>query len=709
MNCKADRNGGYLGMKKKWYKGLLLIADFIPPGPDEMEGFHVEEQVESITLLGFNSQHIEVTDITVGEAGITFFESDHAVQQRPDLLKRYRKSYEFCGGNDIIYFNVHWLNKDLLSLHPEWFQVYASGEFIPIGYGSGGYSCINSPFRDWAFHIVKDIGKYDVKGIFLDGPVFNPNGCYCEGCLSRFEKKNGFRYQPEDMKNIHIHKKVLQFKHESIAEFLREGRAALKSVNPEGVIYMNGLPLGPSTCGRDNRTCIEHQDALLAEGGFLSGNLRDIPVWKPAASAKLLETQAEGKPSIVAVAGRHSGWNRYLLSPEETWITYALSVANGANIWYGVYDSNRTDERMKTVKEINSFLNANVKYLEGTRADAKIALVWSTKNANLYQTTTEYWDFVGERMKAEDHLKSDSRRAFNGWFEVLQRSHSIFDVIDDYSVEHREISKYELVILPDVACMSENEVKRIRDYVKNGGNIIATYDTSCYDDSGLPSKNMQLAEVLNIRRIEGTQAMPFDHILVEHGMFTVGIDQSLIPSPEQYIKVVPGDHCERYMCFREKQLSRYCDLPEKTEYPFMTRNKYGQGQAVLFAGSIDATYDKFKFPEFFTLMRNTVEELSTRSIYINNTITSLFVNSRRKGDERIIHLVNYTSYGGRPISHIIPLKDLKIKVRCENRPTSVKALRTGIALEYTFEEGLVLFEIPQVLAYEIVVIREESL
>jgi len=692
-------------MDKKWYEGLLLIADFIPPNPDEMETFNVEEQVKTITGLGFNSQHIEVNDVTVGEAGIAFFETKHAVQQRTDLLKSYRMFHEKCGSNDIVYFNVHWLSKNLVPLHPEWFQTCADGNIIQSGYGSGGYSCINSPFRDWAFGIIRDIGRYGVKGIFLDGPVFNINGCYCEGCMKRFEEKYGFRYKPEDMKDINIYKKVLKFKHESIAEFLKDARQALKSVNPEAIIYMNGLPLGPSTCGRDNRYCMKYQDALLAEGGFLYGDLRQLPVWKPAASAKLLETQAEGKPTIVAVAGRHGGWSRYLLTAAETWIAYAMSVANGANVWYGIYDSNREDERMKTVKEINSFLSKNSEYLEGTRSDAKIALVWSTKNANFYQTTTEFWDFVGERTEMADNLKSDSRKAFNGWFEALQRSKCLFDVIDDYSIEHGQLSNYELVILPDVACMSESEIENITNYVKNGGNIIATYDTSCYDDSGLPAGRLQLGEVLGISKVEGTESLPFDHIQVEKCMFTENIDQSLIPAPELYLKVVPGKGCKSFMYFREKQPSRYCDLPERTNYPFMTLNEHGKGKAVLFAGSIDATYENYQFPEYLVLIRNTVEFLSTRRIYMDEAVTSLFVNMRRKENKKIVHFVNYSSYGGRPLTDIIPLKDLEIKVRCESKPSCIKALRAGTELDFIYRDGLAVFSLPEIREYEVVVIE----
>jgi len=185
----------------------------------------------------------------------------------------------------------------------------------------------------------------------------------------------------------------------------------------------------------------------------------------------------EGKPTIVAVAGRHGPWNRYLLPAAETWIACALSVANGANIWYGIYDANRADPRMNTVREINRLLSTHSDCLAGTTSVARVALVWSLKNANFYQTTAEQLDFVEGKTALEHRMKSDARRAFNGWFEVLSRSHRIFDVIDDRCLERGDLSRYDLIILPNVACMGEEECRAVRNYVAGGGNVIATWQT----------------------------------------------------------------------------------------------------------------------------------------------------------------------------------------------------------------------------------------
>lgn len=691
--------------KEKWYNGLLLIADFIPPNPSDFEKFNVGEQVKRINELGFNSQHIEASDITVGEAGEFYFHSDSAVHQKNDLLREYCDGYKHIGNNAIIYFNVHWLAENLCTLKPDWYQRDESGKKILIGYGSGGVSCINSPFREWAFSALKDLGKYAIKGIFLDGPFFDSKGCYCESCLSKFENRYGFRYTPENLKQIDIYRKLLEFRKDSICEFIKEARAALKSTNPEALIYINSIQIGPDIDGRNNNLTIKWQDALLAEGGFFYTDLRTTPIWKPAATAKLLESQADGKPCIVAIAGRLGPWSRYLLPPAEKWLIAAETVANGSNIWYGIYDSNRNDERMKTVKDINTFLSSNSEYLSGTESTAKIAVVWSFKNADFYQTTTEFVDFTGQSSDIGNNMKSDARKAFNGWCEVLHRSHRVFDIIDDFYLTEKDITKYELLILPGIACVSEEEAETIREFVANGGSVITTFDTSYYNECGMCRKELALGDVLGILSADGVEQLPNDHVEIEKSMYTNGIDQQLIPAPHLHIKTVPAQGCESFMNYREKQPARYCDLPPKTKYPFMLVNRYKSGKAAMFTGNIDVAYEDYCLPEYFKLMSNMVDSLCRREIFMDEEITSLDINIRKNGDTSIVHLINHTSHSGRPISNVIPLGGTKLSFYTGKRPDTVRALRQGKMLEFGYDNGFVSVVIPEIKEYEIVVCR----
>ena len=163
----------------------------------------------------------------------------------------------------------------------------ASSRMVPAGRPRGNHS---HPLRKRRLFLHQfpfpglgdgnDPGNRHVRGEgnLPGGPVFSPKGCYCDACRAGFKGQHGLEYAPEQMKDPLVFHKVLTFKQESIARFVRDVRKSLKSVNPDAVLYMNGLPLGPGTCGRDNRRVAPWQDALLAEGGFLSGDLRGSAV-----------------------------------------------------------------------------------------------------------------------------------------------------------------------------------------------------------------------------------------------------------------------------------------------------------------------------------------------------------------------------------------------------------------------------------------------
>jgi hypothetical protein len=62
--------------------------------------------------------------------------------------------------------------------------------------------------------------------------------------------------------------------------------------------------------------------------------------------------------------------------------------------------------------------------------------------------------------------------------QVLIQNRIPFDIIFDDQV--KELSKYKVLILADQECLNDENLSLIRDYVKNGGGLVATEFTSLY-------------------------------------------------------------------------------------------------------------------------------------------------------------------------------------------------------------------------------------
>lgn len=79
---------------------------------------------------------------------------------------------------------------------------------------------------------------------------------------------------------------------------------------------------------------------------------------------------------------------------------------------------------------------------------------------------------------------------------VLIESNIPFEVITERDLDN--LSKYDLVILPDYACMDEREAEKIRQYVTNGGKIVVINESSLYTKYGAKRDDFLLSDVFGV-------------------------------------------------------------------------------------------------------------------------------------------------------------------------------------------------------------------
>ncbi len=73
---------------------------------------------------------------------------------------------------------------------------------------------------------------------------------------------------------------------------------------------------------------------------------------------------------------------------------------------------------------------------------------------------------------------------FQGWAQTLLENHIPFETVSASKLSTSDLGKYSTLILPDVTCLSDNELNAIREYIHNGGYVVATGRTSQYDEKG---------------------------------------------------------------------------------------------------------------------------------------------------------------------------------------------------------------------------------
>ena len=643
--------------------------------------FNPEEVIKEKVSLGFNAEHFSV-----------LLKGRIKVLSHPSVLKKvlpeYLKVAQKYGLRVFVYINVHWHDVGDLEDHPEWFQVDYDGKVITNVYGKGLMPCVNSPgWREYSLSVIEEVARTGPYGIFLDGPVFHPRGCYCKYCVTGFTSRYGHKPPRKGDLLNKLHAELVEFQQDSLANYMKEAYERVKRVNERVLIYLNGEPLRPSwASGRDNVKLAKYQDLVGAEGGFEYYNLIESPFFKCSMTAKLLEAQAPSKPRVIFIAAKHSPWNRETLTPAELKLRCAETLANGAYYWIGY--TWRSEELEAAMREINSWIDGNEDYFTDTSNVARVGLYWSQLTANTYGGEVPTSDFTGRTIRfTRDYMKS-----FLGAYELLTRVRVPFRIV----ISPEQLVDLDLIVLPNVACLTDEEVEVICKFVENGGRLIASFESSLYSSTGDKLPDFTLADVFGVQYLGIEEYGTYENYIV--------FDKMSIPAYTYVIKVkvTSGRAVNR---LTENTKGWYQPLTV-SKYPGVVENEYGDGVSVYFAGNFFQTFSKYRFSSYMRYFDKLIDKLITREVIIEGAPLSLEVTLRGKGPLKEIHLVNFTSELMRPIHNVVPLYNLTIKLPRVKRTNKVTNLiNKNASLSWSIgEEGLTI-RLSELKNYEVITVK----
>ncbi|MCK5843549.1 MAG: hypothetical protein KAG97_02505, partial [Victivallales bacterium] len=261
----------------------------------------------------------------IGELYSAVFEKE----KHADILRRYLEKSAEAGIKIILYLNCHILLKSQEDKAKEWARCEADGTYMKL-YETYLANCLNSSWMEYFFGLIEDLSDYPIAGIFFDGPVNRP--CFCPRCAAKFAEQHG---KPL---NEASEKEVSAFTLRTQTDGKRAFRKKVKDVNPEWIAYFNEGLLHTVASAKEMREILSYNDIIGTEGGFqFGGPPKDTAIWRCGVSARMTEAVAEGKPTVIFMAGDQKPWSWHLHTPSETKLCYASTIANGASVWYGIH------------------------------------------------------------------------------------------------------------------------------------------------------------------------------------------------------------------------------------------------------------------------------------------------------------------------------------------------------------------------------------
>lgn len=656
-----------------------------------------------------------------------------------DLLAEQVQAAHKAGLRTRTYLNVHYYGDDFYARHKEWAQVKADGNPIDTLYGHGFSMCVNTSYRERMFKLILEVARRGVDVIFLDGPAYYPGACYCKDCRAAFRAENGAEAPTREDWGDPLWRKFVLFRYKSIAKFLKDGTRLLRQAGFNSLLYSNNSSqVWPSwSFALSAEDSYEGQGIIGMESYQYYTLPSGVPMWFQGWTTKLANSIKRDKPFCLFLAASHQPWFRQRIPPVEYLLGKLQGLANGADMFedHG-FATEATPEGAKYFDVARRY----ERYYQSSESAARVALVWSRRTGDFFfelpaeaggqeaQARVEVEKPSGVAVQAGDFLeakriemwKYESERRTTeearGFYEALMRLHVPFDLISDLNLNDEDLARYDLLILPNVACMSAEQVASVRRFVTAGGGLIATYKTSMFSELGAPRGDFALADLFGVSSDGSTlPALKWDYMSVKADHEVVrGVpsekpyqsDLRLLPSPEFVLRSTVTEG--RSLCVQHEPMpARYGDMTGETTNATIVANEANEGRVVFFPCAFGGQYWNNGFLDYLRVIGNSVEwagraPSSVRTDAPETVETTLF----RGEGFYLLHLVNFSFALRRPFRHVFPVRGARFSVRTEWEPSSVTSLYTGEELDHSFKDETVSFVVPEIDLYDAILMKK---
>lgn len=606
------------------------------------------------------------------------------------------------------YFSiVH--DEEQYKLHPDWRQVDISGK--ELGQGSyGKVVCLNSPYREYARFMLRTLfKKRDISGIFLDMASFLAEPCYCEHCQRLFKARYNCEVPQLENYDDPIFLDYIDFRRRSNLTFIKELIDEIKRVKPDALcsVASNILKSHSSTVKGIDIT--KYCDYIYCDAYSYSGFLQFSVMAK-------LNRELTALPPEIGIMTRPGDHNDTPnMIPFDHTMHEAMSIiSNGGAVhlfdimWA---DGSLQKETWKRNAQVFKEIKLRAEWLKGV-SKSQVVVLYSENSLVRYAKNRQLDKFV-------THIYGICRA-----LTELKIPYDIATNLDG-------ISKYDTLILPNAACLSDSEISKIKKFVVDGGGLICSNKTSLYGSKGEFLGNYGLSEVIGLNYIDETAA--YSRVYNQYdldspigrGLIGDGLMTSWGSSPK--VETTSGKSVANIVYpYSEPSDYTFINIMANppavyTEYPACVINEYGKGKTVYFTGSIEKDYLLLSYPELKQIISNSVkyvlkEELKVQALFNEPAELSVY----EKGSSLIIHINNclldygrnYANYGRKQVEtrnivqQVLPINNLKLLVDTDAKKIeSIRLQPSNIELKWEEIDNKICITVPQVKYHEMVVIN----
>jgi hypothetical protein len=626
----------------------------------------------------------------------------------------------------------------LYNAHPDWFSVDIEGK--PYKAGELFITCINGPYYDEQIPaILTEITQlYKPEG-FTDNSwsgLGRDSICYCENCRRKFHTVSGHAIPVVADWNDRAYRKWIKWNYQRRLDIWDLNNKTTKNAGGADCIW-SGMNSGSISWQSDsfrdfNEICKRAEIIMLDnqarnnEGGFQqnadTGKLiHGILGWDKLVPESMAMYQA-GRPTFRMASKPVAEARMWMIE----------GIAGGIQPWWHYVGASHDDRRIyHTPGPVFQWHRENEQYLINRRPVATVGVVWSQQNNDFY---------------GRDEAGLLVELPWRGIVQALIRSRIPYIPVHLDNID-RDSAGLSLLILPNTGAINDDQLAAIRRFSGKGGGILATGESSAYDEWGDTRSDYGLADLFGahlitsensdtdsqLRKIAGETFHTYLRLTPELRMNADGPAGSDEPS-------VSGARHPVLKGFEETDIIAFGGILKKiitdsgTEVPItfippfpvyppetawmrepktsipglIINNPSGFGRVAFMPADIDRQFARYNLPDHGNLLANIIRWAAGDNIPLMVDCHGLIdCNLYHKEGSLILHIVNLTSAGTwrQPVDEYIPVGPVSVKIRFPGlgKNTKGKLLVTGKTVPVSVRNGWCEFVIDSVTDHEVVV------
>jgi hypothetical protein len=575
--------------------------------------------------------------------------------------------------------------------HPDWFVHNKDGQ--PQEYNGTYQACVNGGWaKDYGLKILREsLERYALDGLFFNMTGYQPvdySGkyrgiCHCRNCQDGFAEMFARSLPEREDFSDPAYADFLVFKEQTTQAAAQRIYDTVKSVRPNAGVMGSG------------RTACDFMRLELQRAVK-----RPQPEWPHQAGELSRWAAAFGRGKPYACASTNFldyNWRFASETGAHHMLRFGQQMASGAQIDYyllGTFEQ----ENAAPIEPVRDFMHwhaANQAYLAGTTSVARVAL-YHSRTTNLH---------AGATATAAEHTN-----AFRGAYRLLLEGRVPFDYVSDERMNDADIAErlaaYDVILLPNVTCMSDAEAAALDAFVAQGGTLIATGETGHYDEHGRRRSRFALASF---------PANRINHAAKELETYVqIGVDELDFPKTRLlhlhgwYFYPEAAEGAERLLTLLPPPKYGPPELcfPEVAadENPGVLIKGSGRGRVAYLPWLPEWLYFRDGLPEHRELILQLIGKASQPPLRLLGAgPLEVTVRAKNGGSgDLVVHLVNYAGQRNSAYEEPPAIGDLRLGVRGGAR--AGKALVAGVAVEFGApdDDGYAWADVPAVKYFEII-------